>query len=101
MEQQRFDDLSRGFATGLTRRRIVGLLLGAAGGRAAEAAAAECHQGGAACRSGGQCCTGRCLETKTGGKVCSCTKTGKGRCKQPDNPCKKATCPNGRCVTTV
>jgi hypothetical protein len=101
MEQQRFDDLSRGFATGLTRRRIVGLLLGAAGGRAAEAAAAECPQGGVACRSGGQCCTGRCLETKTGGKVCSCTKTGKSRCKQPDNPCKKATCPNGRCVTKV
>jgi hypothetical protein len=70
MDPHRFDGLTRGFATGLSRRRLLGAAaaaaLGAALGR--RPAAAGCTPYGRPCAAGDGCCNGAACQ----GGVCRC-----------------------------
>ena len=64
MDGKRFDDLTRLFGHGTTRRSVVAAALGlaalAADGDAASARRPVCRASGVGCSRGAQCCTGYC-----------------------------------------
>lgn len=59
MDPNRFDDLTKSLATGLTRRRALGGLVGALGsifGLGSSASASRCHHKGQVCAADADCC---------------------------------------------
>jgi hypothetical protein len=119
MDNERFDQLSRGLAKAKTRRQVlrslfVGAVASASGvaPRAAEAAAPnpnpnKCVQEGGTCKSDKKCCLGACCN----GKCCSYQCLGGTTCCGPDSVkfvCGISCCPrdtyneccNGICVNT-
>jgi hypothetical protein len=95
MDGRRFDDLTRLFGHGTTRRRVVAAALGLAAiavdGGVASARRATCRQFGAACTRGAQCCSGRCDTRRQAPRNlrnrCACA-VGEARC-------------NGACIDTT
>lgn len=85
-----------------SRRRVLGLLAGAAGTLALgpqEVVVAK-RAGGRPCHTGRQCKTGKCVGAK-GQKTCSCSQ--KHLTCSTDSPCRTATCDVAakRCVSTA
>jgi hypothetical protein len=102
MDADRFDAISRSLSVRQTRRRLTRLLLGIGSGGVLSAlepmeTRAAKRIGGAPCRKGSQCKTGRCVR-QSGQKVCSCSKK-HAACKPPADPCQTAVCNTdaGRC----
>ena len=101
MDGSRFDALTKTLGTALTRRGVTRLLGGLSLGGVLVTLdsdeAAALLSGGAKCTKGSECKSGKCLSNST----CSCSKAFP-TCKQPSNPCKKATCDfdTKKCVTS-
>lgn len=105
MDDARFDTFIRSFGTAYSRRRLSRLLGGVAAGGlltalGATEAAAGSRPGGALCKRGRQCLTGKCAGPK-GNKQCTCSQN-LPFCKEPANPCQVANCNtvSQRCETT-
>jgi hypothetical protein len=105
MDDPRFDTLVRSFGTAYSRRRFSRLLGGLTAGGVLTAlgapeAAAGSRPGGAPCKRGRQCLTGKCAGPK-GSKRCTCSQN-LPLCKQPTNSCQEANCNtvSQRCETT-
>jgi hypothetical protein len=87
-DSERFNTLTRSLPTPLTRcslARLLGALSlgGTLSAQTVREAAAAKHIGGAACRKGSQCKTGKCVGP-AGQKTCSCSKKF-AKCSQPTN----------------
>jgi hypothetical protein len=105
MDADRFDALSRALSTGHTRRHLTRLVGGLSLGSVlsvlrAPAALAALRIGGDACTENRQCKTGQCVG-RAGSKTCNCSQK-YPKCKQPSNPCQRASCDfaTGRCTTS-
>lgn len=100
MNADRFDRIAKTMATSCSRRRVLGGLLGGAGGLLGPERAGARHRGcrhtGDDCTRAGQCCTGRCA----GNDTCQhCSRA--GQCPSPpaSKPCQKRACTSaGTCV---
>ena len=95
MDGKRFDDLTRLFGLGTTRRRVVAAALGLAAiavdGGVASARRSTCRRFGTSCTRGAQCCSGNCNTSRQSPRHlrnrCACA-VGEARC-------------NGACVDTI
>ncbi|MGI9254241.1 MAG: hypothetical protein ACR2J8_10870 [Thermomicrobiales bacterium] len=96
MDQQRFDGLTRRFASVRSRRAAVAAVAGAlfAASKVAEPAEAAirmCHLPNAVCNADKQCCSRTCVDG-----ACGCVKKG-GSCYQIGFACCSGVCKRGRC----
>ena len=103
MDADRFDTLARSLTTNHSRRSLARLLGGISlGGLVSVSPVRQTFAarliGGASCKRGRQCKTGKCVGP-IGNKTCSCSQKF-STCKPPSDACKKATCSSGRCVTS-
>ena len=95
MDGKRFDEMTRLFGRGTTRRSVVAAALGlaaiAADGGVASARRSTCRQFGTGCTRGAQCCSGNCNTSRQSPRHlrnrCACA-VGEARC-------------NGACVDTT
>src|SRR6266508_3384788 len=100
VDGQRFDDLTRLFANGISRRRLLGGLAAGAAGLIghAETAAATCRKPGRTCRTDANCCSNLCgPKDATGRHRCLCQSA--ADC--PVKVCQTATCTSGVCATAI
>ncbi len=97
MDGNRFDDLARSFAGRSSRRRIIGVLLGALGASLGHSAgAAALSPVGALCNRDSACASGLCgARDRTGRRRCRCVSA--ENCPAPSNKCDTATCSAGVC----
>ena len=112
MDNQRFDDLARSLATGVSRRRLLrGLLGGAAAGAVtvARGGVADAQTGlapGAVCTASGQCSqsggTTICADNgiSTDGALNCCRNTG-GTCTSGNGCCGALRCTSGTCQSAT
>lgn len=96
MDQQRFDGLTRRFASVRSRRAAAAALVGAvfAAGKTAEPAEAVihmCHLPGSVCNGDRQCCSRSCQDG-----ACTCIPNGKN-CYQLGIACCSGRCKKGKC----
>jgi hypothetical protein len=100
MDPELFDTLTRGLATGTSRRQALKTIIISLGGIIGLGAvgtafgASRCHRNGTGCDTSSQCCSGYC---DSGGK-CTCPPA--PACSD-SCPCSSGSCCNGTCTNTL